>query len=121
MKMTMQANVINVSFGSMPETNDQGHKTGKIIHFGKIQVLEPQPANEQFAGSKVSTLKIAPENPEDIGLIGSRIQAAIAPHNGAPVSLQFEGGQRVETITKYGKTESVSVLVVTDFQEPKSK
>ncbi|GAB6069683.1 hypothetical protein JCM30760_07800 [Thiomicrorhabdus hydrogeniphila] len=114
MKMQMQAEVINVQFGTFTPTDENGKTTGDPIMYGSVQYLEPTDPNEGFAGKRVSKMKIIGNEKEDSTLIAARIQSEIA-QKGSPLILDLEGGQKLEQIHKNGKTETVPLLVVTGF------
>lgn len=119
----MQALVINVSHDDFAEKID-GKETGHRIPWGKVEYLEPQQSTDSFSGSKKTTLKISPENPEDISKIGALIQVELNKNNGLPVLLEFSGAHKLENFTTefngVKKTEPRPVAVITGFT-PKSK
>ncbi|WP_319379912.1 hypothetical protein [Thiomicrorhabdus sp.] len=115
MKMQMQAEIVNVSFGSFQPTDENGKPSGDVIKYGSVQYLEPTEPNESFAGKRVSKMKIIGNENEDLTQIASRIQSEIV-QKGSPLLMNLEGGQKLEQITKNGKTETVPLLVITGFE-----
>ena len=118
MKINMKLNVISCQSDIMNATDSNGKPTGEQIPWGNVRILEPVQPTDNFSGSKASKLKISPENPQDILKIGASIRAEI-DKLGTPCELELEGGQRLESVTKNGKTETVSMLVVTGFTSKK--
>lgn len=118
MQINMKLNVISCQSDVMDATDSQGKPTRDKIHWGNVRVLEPVQSTANFAGVKPSKLKIVADNPEDILKIGSAIRAEIEKQ-GAPCELELQGGQALESVTKNGKTETVSMLVVTGFTPKK--
>ena len=107
MNLSMQCEVINVSYGTF-ET-DKGDK----IDYASVEVLQLVEPNSGFFGKRSAKIKIEGNDKESSDQIAARIMSDLSKH-GAPMLMNFTGGQKIKADPKTGKSDLV--ITVAGYQ-----